>query len=89
MYASVRHFEDSVKFDMAVRYPVPRGDIEETKREVEGEVAEAGKELCSAPFPFTARTRKRAFLGGRGMILRTLNLADRHQHVAVLQATRV
>ncbi len=44
---SVRCIEGSVKIDRAVRYPVPKRDIEETKREVEGEVAEAGKQLCS------------------------------------------
>lgn len=44
---SVRCIEGSVKIDRAVRYPVPKRDTEETKREVEGDVAEAGKQLCS------------------------------------------
>jgi hypothetical protein len=37
-----------VKIDRAVRHPVPKRDTEETKTEVEGDVAEAGKQLCSA-----------------------------------------
>lgn len=44
---SVRNIEGSVKIDRAVRYPVPKRDTEETKREVESDVAEAGKQLCS------------------------------------------
>ncbi|KAF8489184.1 hypothetical protein F5888DRAFT_1796223 [Russula emetica] len=44
---SVRCIEGSVKIDRAVRYPVPKRDVEETKREVEVDVAEAGKQLCS------------------------------------------
>jgi hypothetical protein len=36
-----------VRIDRAVRYPVPKRDIEETRREVEGDVAEAGTQLCS------------------------------------------
>jgi hypothetical protein len=36
-----------VKIDRAVRYPVPKRDVEETKREVEVDVVEAGKRLCS------------------------------------------
>jgi hypothetical protein len=44
---SVRCIEVSVKIDRAVRYPVPKRDTEETKREVEADVAEAGKQLCS------------------------------------------
>jgi hypothetical protein len=44
---SIRSIEGSVKIDRAVRYPVPKRDIEETKTEVEGDVAEAGKQLCS------------------------------------------
>ena len=44
---AVRCIEGSVKIERAVRYPVPKRDIEETKREVEGDVAEAGKQLCS------------------------------------------
>jgi hypothetical protein len=44
---SIRCIEGSVKIDRAVRYPVPKRDTEETMREVEGDVAEAGKQLCS------------------------------------------
>ncbi|KAH9986845.1 SAC3/GANP/Nin1/mts3/eIF-3 p25 family-domain-containing protein [Russula vinacea] len=44
---SVRCIEGSVRIDRAVRYPVPKRDIEETRREVEGDVAEAGTQLCS------------------------------------------
>jgi hypothetical protein len=44
---SIRSIEGSVKIDRAVRYPVPKRDIEETKREVEADVTEAGKQLCS------------------------------------------
>jgi hypothetical protein len=44
---SVRCIEGSVRIDRAVRYPVPKRDVEETRREVEGDVAEAGTQLCS------------------------------------------
>jgi len=42
---SVRSIECSVRIDRAVRYPVPKHDIEETKREAESDVAEAGAQL--------------------------------------------
>jgi hypothetical protein len=35
------------KIDRAFQYPVQKRDVEETKREVEGDAAEAGKQLCS------------------------------------------
>ena len=44
---SVRCIEGSVKIDRAIRYPVPKRDIEETKREVENDVAEAAAQLRS------------------------------------------
>jgi hypothetical protein len=45
---SIRCIEGNVKIDRAVRYPVPKRDIEETKREVESDVSEAGAQLRSA-----------------------------------------
>jgi hypothetical protein len=36
-----------VKIDRAVRYPVPKRDIEETKREAENDVAEGAARLRS------------------------------------------
>jgi hypothetical protein len=44
---SVRRIEGSVKIDRAVRYPIPKRDIEETKREAENDVAEAAAQLRS------------------------------------------
>jgi hypothetical protein len=44
---SVRCIEGSVKIDRTVRYPVPKRDIEETKREAENDVAEAAAQLRS------------------------------------------
>ena len=44
---SVRCIEGSVKIDRAVRYPVPKRDIEETKKETENDVAEAAAQLRS------------------------------------------
>jgi len=44
---SVRCLESSVRIDRAVRYPVPKRDIEETKREAENDVAEAAAQLRS------------------------------------------
>jgi hypothetical protein len=54
---SVRCIEGSVKIDRAVRYPVPKHDIEETKREVEGDVAEAAGQLRSV-FLFHTRPKR-------------------------------
>ena len=54
---SVRCIEGSVRIDRAVRYPVPKRDIEETKREVENDVAEAGAQLRSV-FLFFARPKR-------------------------------
>jgi hypothetical protein len=44
---STRCIEGNVKIDRAVRYPVPKRDIEETKREVENDVGEAAAQLRS------------------------------------------
>jgi hypothetical protein len=44
---SIRCIEGNVKIDRAVRYPVPKRDIEETKREVESDVGEAAAQLRS------------------------------------------
>jgi len=54
---SVRCIESSVKIDRAVRYPVPKRDVEETKREVEVDVVEEGKQLCSVLF-FHSRLKR-------------------------------
>jgi hypothetical protein len=60
---------------------VPKRDIEETKREVEGDVAEAGKQLCSVLLfhswlkrPPPDEDVEASVLSERGMISRTLNL---------------
>jgi hypothetical protein len=44
---SVRCIESSVRIDKAVRYPVPKRDIEETRREAESDVAEVATQLRS------------------------------------------
>jgi len=54
---SVGCIEGSVKADRSVRYPVPKRDIEETKREVEIDVSEAGAQLRSV-FLFHPRPKR-------------------------------
>jgi len=54
---SVRCIEGSVRIDRTVRYPVPKHDIEETMREVESDVAEAGAQLRSV-FLFLTRPKR-------------------------------
>ena len=44
---SVRCIESSVRIDRTVRYPVPKRDIEETKSEVESNIAEVAAQLRS------------------------------------------
>ncbi|KAI0246513.1 hypothetical protein BJV78DRAFT_1286317 [Lactifluus subvellereus] len=54
---SVRCIEGSVTIDRAVRYPVPKRDIEETKREAENDVAEVATQLRSL-FLFHTRPKR-------------------------------
>ncbi|KAI0260588.1 SAC3/GANP/Nin1/mts3/eIF-3 p25 family-domain-containing protein [Gloeopeniophorella convolvens] len=54
---SIRCIEDSVQIDKAVRYPVPKRDIEETRREVESDVAETAAQL-QATFLFHVRPKR-------------------------------
>lgn len=54
---SVGCIEGSVRIDRGVRYPVPKRDIEETKREVESDVSEAAAQLRSA-FLFHSRPKR-------------------------------
>jgi hypothetical protein len=49
----VRFIEGSMKLDRAVRYPVPKRDIEETSREAESDVTEATRFV---PLPYPAQT---------------------------------
>ena len=49
--------EGSVKIDRGVRYPVPKRDIEETKREVESDLSEAAAQLRSV-FLFHSRPKR-------------------------------
>jgi len=51
IYRSVRCIEGRVRIDRAVRYPVPKRDIEETKIETENDVAEAAAQLRSITRP--------------------------------------
>jgi hypothetical protein len=54
---SVRCIEGSVRLERAVRYPVPKRDIEETSREAESDVAEAAAQLRSL-FLFHTRPKR-------------------------------
>ncbi|KAI9438957.1 SAC3/GANP/Nin1/mts3/eIF-3 p25 family-domain-containing protein [Lactarius indigo] len=54
---SVGCIEGSVKIDRRVRYPVPKRDIEETKREAESDVSEAAAQLRSV-FLFHSRPKR-------------------------------
>ncbi|KAH9023008.1 SAC3/GANP/Nin1/mts3/eIF-3 p25 family-domain-containing protein [Lactarius hengduanensis] len=54
---SVGCIEGSVKIDRGVRYPVPKRDIEETKREAESDVSEAAAQLRSV-FLFHSRPKR-------------------------------
>ena len=53
---SVACIEGSVEIDRGVRYPVPKRDIDETKREVESDVGDAAAQLRSA-FLFHSHSR--------------------------------
>lgn len=54
---SVGCIEGSVNIDRGVRYPVPKRDIEETKREVESDLNEAATQLRSV-FLFHSRPKR-------------------------------
>jgi hypothetical protein len=54
---SVGCIEGSVKIDRGMRYPVPKRDIEETKREVESDLSEAATQLRSV-FLFHSRPKR-------------------------------
>ncbi|KAI9457223.1 SAC3/GANP/Nin1/mts3/eIF-3 p25 family-domain-containing protein [Lactarius psammicola] len=54
---SVGCIEGSVKIDRGVRYPVPKRDIEETKREVESDLSDAATQLRSV-FLFHSRPKR-------------------------------
>jgi hypothetical protein len=55
---SIRCIEGSVRIDRAVRYPIPKRDIEETKGEAESDVAEMAAQLRSLLF-FHTRPKRR------------------------------
>ncbi|KAF8257416.1 hypothetical protein EI94DRAFT_1758502, partial [Lactarius quietus] len=54
---SVGCIEGSVKIDRGVRYPVPKRDIDETKREVESDLSETATQLRSV-FLFHSRPKR-------------------------------